>query len=631
MKMAVQKRKIYIMPVNKINSLFFVFSLLFLFFNFLPNLLLAQNKEQDSVFFLANKKGLLGKIGKSVSVSNLPSALPGTGAIKNEDEFLPYKGKIIRNIFIQKIGFNKSVYDTANNNNNFLGKLGDALHTSTKERIIRNNLFFSEGDSLYPNLLADNDKFIRDLSFLQDAKIRVDPINIQPDSVDIIVSAKDVFPIGGSLSEGSTDLASFEFNDDNLFGTGNRIQVQNLIDTKRDRNYGFGVEFLKRNIAGTFINIAVGYNNQLPTFNTGRREEQSLFFRGALPLVSPYHSITGAFDISSNRSINRYIDDSIHKRLFQYNYRNVDAWVGLSIGASKQLKYNFSSRKKQLIALRILNRDFLTTPTITLTDYDSRYTDLKGYLVSYTKFQQDFYHTNFIYGFGRNEDIPEGFNLTYTGGYTIQNDFQRLFLSVDYQRSYLSRNKSYLNFNIKVGGYYNNDRIEDFIFFASVEKFTKLRHLGSSKWYSRHFISGSVAQQINTFLNDPLRLSSIYGLPLINNPSTTSSGRATLNAETVFYNTWSFFGFRFAPFCFTNITFLKTTGISIANGEFYSAVGSGFRTRNENLVFGTIELKLYYFPRTVDNMNHWNVTLNTDLKFRYNSQFVNKPNIITVN
>ena len=619
------------MPVTKTNTPFLVFSLLLIFSYLLPSLLLAQKKQQDSIFFLANKKGLLGRIGKSVSVSNLPDALPENGAIKNEDDFLPYKGKIIRHILIQKIGFNKSVYDTANKTSSFFNNLGDALHTSTKRRIIRNNLFFSEGDSLQPNLMADNDKFIRDLSFLQDAKIKVDPLYIHTDSVDIIVSAKDVFPIGGSLSSLSTDLASYELNDDNLFGTGNRIQVKNIFDTKRNPTYGFGIEFLKRNIAGTFINISVGYSNQNPTFNTGRPEEKSMFIRGELPLVSPYHSITGAFDISNNQAINSYVADSIHKKLYQYNYRNIDAWIGFSIGANKQLKYNFTSRKKQLIAVRILNRDFITTPTITLTSYDSRYTDLKGTLVSYTRFQQDFYHTNFIYGFGRNEDIPEGFNLTYTAGVTNQNDFQRLFFSIDYQRSYFGRNKSYLNYNIKVGGFYNNDRIEDFIFFASAEKFTKLRQLGSSRWYSRHFISGSVSQQINAFLNDPLRLSSIYGLPLINNPNTASSGRATLNAETVLYNTWDFFGFRFAPFCFANITYLKTAGLSITNGELYSAVGTGFRTRNENLVFGTIEFKLYYFPRTVDNMNQWNFTLTTDLKFKYNSQFVNRPDIINVN
>ncbi len=619
------------MPVKKLKTTIFYTVTVLIIVNLLPSLMLAQNNQHDTVFFLANKKGLLGKIGKSVSISNLPNNLPKNGTIKNEDEFLPYKGKIIRKIIIQKIGFNKSVYDTSNNNKSFFNKIGDALHTSTKQQIIRNNLFFSEGDSLYPNLLADNDKFIRDLSFLQDAKIKIDPFYIQADSVDIIVFAKDVFPIGGSLSEASTDLLSFEINDDNLLGSGNRIQVQHLFDSKRNPTYGFDIEFLKRNIAGTFINIAVGYKNQSPNFNTGKREEQSIFIRGNLPLVSPYHSITGAFDISSNQTINRYISDSIHKKLYNYNYRNIDAWIGLSIGARKQLKYNFSSRKKQLIALRILNRDFLTVPTITATNYDSRYIDLKGVLISYSKFEQDFYHTNFIYGFGRNEDIPEGFNLTYTGGWTNQNNFPRLYFSADYQRSYLNRKNSYLNYNIKIGGYYNKNRIEDFIFLASAEKFTKLRHLGSSNWYSRHFINGSLTQQINTFLNDPVRLSSIYGLPLINNPNTRTSGRATVNAETVLYNTWGFFGFRFAPFCFANISYLKLSGMPFLKGDLYSSVGTGFRTRNENLVFGTLELKLYYFPRTVDNMNQWNFTFTTDLKFKYNSQFVNMPDVIRSN
>ncbi len=619
------------MPVKKPKKTTFNIVLFLVIVNLLPNLMLAQNNQQDTVFFLANKKGLLGKIGKSVSISNLPNNLPKNGTIKNEDEFLPYKGKIIRKIIIQKLGFNKSVYDTSNNNISFFNKIGDALHTSTKQQIIRNNLFFSEGDSLYPNLLADNDKFIRDLSFLQDAKIRIDPFYIQTDSVDIIVFAKDVFPIGGSLSEASTDLLSFEINDDNLLGSGNRIQVQHLFDSKRNPTYGFDIEFLKRNIAGTFINIAVGYNNQSPNFNTGKREEQSIFIRGNLPLVSPYHSITGAFDISSNQTFNRYMADSIHKKLYNYNYRNIDAWIGLSIGARKQLKYNFSSRKKQLIALRMLNRNFLTVPTITATNYDSRYTDLRGVLVSYSKFEQDFYHTNFIYGFGRNEDIPEGFNLTYTVGWTNQNDYPRLYFSADYQRSYLNRKNAYLNYTIKIGGYYNKNRIEDFTFLASAEKFTKLRRLGSSNWYSRHFINGSFTQQINTFLNDPVRLSSIYGLPLINNPNTRSSGRATVNAETVFYNTWGFFGFRFAPFCFANISYLKISGMPFFKGDLYSAVGTGFRTRNENLVFGTLELKLYYFPRTVDNMNQWNFTFTTDLKFKYNSQFINMPDVIRLN
>ncbi len=589
------------------------------------------NQSADTLFFLANKKGLLGKIGKSVSVNQIPAVLPDNGASKNDEEFLPFRGKIIRKILIQKLGFNKSVYDSLNNKKTFLSNLGDVLHTSTKKQIIRNNLFFSEGDSLYPNLLADNDKFLRDLSFLQDAKIMVSDAYVNSDSVDIIVVSKDVFPIGGSLSEASADMAVFEVNDDNLFGTGDRIQIQTLFDTRRNPSFGFGAEYRKRNLGGTFINLTLGYNNQNPTFNTGLREEQAIYLKGELPLVSPYHSITGAFELSSNKTFNRYSNDSTYQKFNQYSYQNLDAWIGFSIGAKKQLKYNFSTRKKELLSVRLLNRDFSNVPTITSITYDSRYTDLRGVLSTYTIFQQDFFHTNFIYGFGRNEDIPEGFNLSFTGGWTNQNEFSRLYVGADYQRSYFGNKNNYLNYNLKLGGYYNNNRLEDISFLASAESFTKLRRLGSSTWYLRHFISGSFTQQINTFLNDPLRLSSIYGLPVNRNPTTISSGRATINMESVFYNTWSIAGFRFAPFGFANISYLKNSGSPILEGDWYSAVGAGIRSRNENLVFGTMELKAFYFPRTIDNMKQWNVTFTTDLKFRYSTQLVRRPEVVQVN
>ena len=619
------------MAINRIILIKIRYFLCFLLIFLIVTPSFSQSIKEDSVFFLANKQGLLGKIGKSVSVNSLPSSLPNNGAFNNESIFLPFKGKIIRKILIQKLGFNKSIYDTLNNKKTILTKLGDALHTSTRKQVIRNNLFFSEGDSLYPSLLADNDKYLRDLSFLQDAAILVSDEFISKDSVDLIVVAKDVFPLGGSLSEASTDMVIFEMNDDNLFGSGDRIQIQHLIDSRRKTNYGFGAEYRKRNLGGSFINLTMGYNNQNPSFNSGRREEQSIYIKGELPLVSPYHSITGAFELSNNSTKNLYVEDSLYQKFDQYSYNILDTWIGLSIGARSQLKYNFFTRKKQLISIRLVNRDFSSVPTITAKTYDSRYTDLKGVLSSFTIFQQDFYHTNFIYGFGRNEDIPEGFNLSFTGGWTNQHQFTRLYVGADYQRSYFGKNSRYFNYNIKLGGYYNNSRLEDIAFLASAEAFTKLRKLGNSTWYLRHFISGSFAQQINTFLNDPLRLSSIYGLPVSRNPTTISSGRTTINMESVFYNTWSLAGFRFAPFGFANFSYLKTSGAAIFNGEFYSTFGAGVRTRNENLVFGTMELKAFYFPRTIDNMRHWNITFTTDLKFRYSTQLVKRPDVVQIN
>lgn len=586
--------------------------------------------QRDTVFFLAHKKGLLGKIGRGLSVNNPDPLLPADGAVKNEEPFKPYRGKIIRTIRIEKPDFNRSVNDTNRISHNFLNDLGNALHTSTRKRVILNNLFFSQGDTLYPYLLADNERFLRDLTYLQDARITVKE-TASPDSVDVIVLCKDVFPLGGSMDAGSPNMASFEVNDDNLLGRGNRIQIRNFYDAPRKPNYGMGFEFLKRNLLGSFLNISAGYRTEAPSFNTGLRIEKDLYVTGDLPLPSPYHTWTGGFEAAEHKTENGYFSDSLYQSDIRYSYRILDGWVGYNIGARRQLEQNFKSRLKHLVALRGAQRKFQDIPILNRSVYNINYSDLVTVLGSFTVFEQDYYHTNFLYGFGRNEDVPEGFSMSLTGGWTNRNNVSRPYIGFDYERSYFSSRKNYISYILRAGTYYNAGRFEDISFLTSVDYFTKLRRFGDSRWYIRHFLSGSITQLAKTVLNDPLRLQSDYGIPQLSNPGLLASTRVTFNAETALYNTWKLVGFSFAPFAFANSTYLKTIGSNVRTGDIYMAVGGGVRTRNENLVFGTIELKAYYYPRTTGPMNSWNVTLNTDLRFRYVSQLIRRPDFVVTN
>jgi hypothetical protein len=99
----------------------------------------------------------------------------------------------------------------------------------------------------------------------------------------------------------------------------------------------------------------------------------------------------------------------------------------------------------------------------------------------------------------------------------------------------------------------------------------------------------------------------------------------------VYYNTNKILGFRLAPFVFTDLTLLKPVGANFNKSDFYSAVGGGIRTRNENLVFGTVELKAYFFPRTNADMNVWKIDLNTNIRFKYNSSFIKRPDFVNAN
>ncbi|NDA64992.1 MAG: hypothetical protein EBX50_23640, partial [Chitinophagia bacterium] len=100
-----------------------VISILLSAFILLPSLVNAQdisgNPSNDTSFFLANKKGLLGKIGRSVSVYEPELLLPKRGPIKNEIPFANFRGKIIRKIIITQLGLSGSVNDTINASQNW--------------------------------------------------------------------------------------------------------------------------------------------------------------------------------------------------------------------------------------------------------------------------------------------------------------------------------------------------------------------------------------------------------------------------------------------------------------------------------------------------------------------------------
>ncbi|MDQ3552254.1 MAG: hypothetical protein M3413_12065, partial [Bacteroidota bacterium] len=59
--------------------------------------------------------------------------------------------------------------------------------------------------------------------------------------------------------------------------------------------------------------------------------------------------------------------------------------------------------------------------------------------------------------------------------------------------------------------------------------------------------------------------------------------------------------------------------------------GGGMRTRNEALIFGTIELKGAFFPKKDFLGNSYRISFNTNLRFKYDQNFIKRPEFIQVN
>ena len=578
--------------------------------------------------FLQRQKGFLGRLAQNL-VKDTTEEI-NVGLLRNDIPFQRYKDRIIRHISIQILEFGVPITsDTTKRTGELqrIKKFANKLHSDTRDIIIRNNLFFSENEKLAPYLLGDNERQLRDLPFIQDAKIRVQPVKGSLDSVDIIVLTKDVLSIGGSFRLHNSESASVSLREDNLFGRGDRMQVQGLYDIERDQRLGLGFEYIKRNISGSFVNGSAGFINYNKAFSNGLREEEIGYIRLTRPLVNRYMKWTYGSEIELHETKNYYSSDSLYQSDFKYKYNIVDAWGAWNMDAGYRKD---NDRLRRLIGLRIVQQKFSDKPSKYEDQYFYSYANLRAVLGSFSFFSQNFYKTQYMYGFGRNEDVPEGMDASFTVGWTKKDGRERPFAGMNFQRYYFTANRHYFNFTLRSGTFFYKNKFEDIDVLAQVDYFSRLHYL-QRKWKQRFFFSTSVTKQINSLLNEPVRLESEYGLPELKNNYQNGNFRVTIKSESVFFSPWSILLFRFAPFVFANASYLNLKTEDVSDPKLYTALGGGVRIRNESLIFGTIEFRGMYFPRKNFFDENWRFEARTNIRFKYNQEFIKRPEFVRVN
>jgi hypothetical protein len=584
------------------------------------------NAQKDSV--AAAKKAHRPNIFKRLAKNIFRDTAVGV-AVRSDLRFQKYKGRIIRNIIADKMVFGSPETDTSKKLIKKLTKLANKLHRNTRPNVVMKNLFFDRNDPLDPYMMADNERYLRDLSYINDCRIIVLPVKERPDSVDILVLTKDVFSLAGSVSSFSPTNTELGITEDNINGTGNRSNARALYDKSRRNPLGYSLEYLQRNIGGSFIDLYGGYSSYAHSI-TGFKEEDNFYIRLVRPLVNPYVHWIYAAELSEHNNKNRYWTDSLFLSDQQYKYYNADAWAGYNFNAQLFSRKKEENRFRGLLAARYVSNKFAYVPDIFKTTYNWRYYNLNAFLASFTLFRQDFFKTQYFFGFGRNEDIPEGINMSITGGATNKQNRSRPYAGLEFKRYYFNSKDRYVDYTLRFGGFLYKSRMEDINALANLTKYSNLKELGHG-WRVRNYIQFSVAGQINKVLNDPIFLRNSFGLQEFDNGSIEGMFRATVKYEKAVYTPWSLISFRFAPFVFANASLFTPDHSAFRDSRLYPSIGGGIRTRNESLIFGTFELKGYYFPvKNVFNKNY-RVEVTTNLRFRYITDFVKRPDFVQVN
>lgn len=541
-------------------------------------------------------------------------------SIKSEEPFLPYTGKIIRNITIRHIGFERSIYDSTRSFKSSMTQIANSLHSDTRESTIRDNLFIRKNKPLNPYLLADNERYLRDLDFILDSKILVYPVHGSPDSVDVEVRTRDIFSLGVTGRVHGIDEVTVGLYDANLLGMGQRLQVDVAFEVDRQPFTGFDLLYRKSSIGGSLVNATLGYTQIDNGRSLGEENEFAYFLRLDRPLVSPYSRLAGGLEISQNKSVNVYrTADSLFR---QYRYNMQDVWVGYNFGIHSRTR----NRNRHFVALRYFRQHYSQQPVQPESRALSIYNDQRSLLGEVTFYRQNFYKTRYLYGFGRTEDVPYGQTVSLTSGWMNELGHDRLYAGASIVKGIVRESGTFYTAEAGVGTFFDHSSANDAFVFANLLHYNKL--LQFTRFKIRQMTRVGYAKAFNNQLRELLSLNneltgfradSLYGYQ-----------RVFLRTETTLFTNWSLIGFRFAPFLSLENAWLKqkdTNGL----GDFYWGTTGGIRIRNENLIFGTIEFRAFYFPNPPEGFDPLSFKITTNVRLKYSGSFVRPPSLVQYN
>ncbi|MBX2964434.1 MAG: hypothetical protein KF687_18140 [Cyclobacteriaceae bacterium] len=539
---------------------------------------------------------------------------------RSTDPFIEFSGRIIRNIYIENIGFEKSIYDSTKKVSAMVTKLSNTLHVDTRASTLRKHLFVEENKPLNPYKLADNERFLRDTDFILDSRIIIIPVD-GTDSVDITVVTRDVFSIGAQVGGSFPTRPKFTIYDANLDGRAQRLEFTTLIDQNRSPTAGYSLFYRKSSIFGSLANLSLGYTQINTGRSIGEESEHALIGRLDRPLVSPYSRLAGGLEVSRNWSENVYrAPDSLFR---SYQYSILDGWVGYNFGVNKVL----TNRSRTFLAFRYFDGAYQDQPEQQEFREERIYNNGRAYLSEFTYYRQDFYRTRYVFGFGRTEDVPYGISVGVTGGYVTQLLTGRPYLGIRFNYSKASPKGNFYRLVTNTGVYYRNNKFEDAAIQLGALYATRVLNIGSFKM--RNYFSATYTEIFNHRVIDWLYLDR-NTIPGFRRDDLEANNRLAIQAQTVLFSPWTFIGFRLAPFAGINWVYLQCL---TCDGRFkdFSGLSLGLRARNENLIFGTFELKATYIPTNAEGVSDFVVSFRQNIRIKSTASFVKAPSLVLYN
>jgi hypothetical protein len=542
----------------------------------------------DSLYYKSNKEEISrGVYNLLISYKPEEENLSASDPVASSQPFEKYKGKTIQNVRFLKVDILEgSVNDTTRIAGTGFGRLLNKTHIDTRDWVLRGYLFVEPGDKLDPGSIADNERVIRDLPGIQDARILVTKNLSDTNSVNLVIVTQDIFPLTPTLSISSLQRMSVGLFNNNTLGWGYKLGGRFLYDAKFRNPYGYILESSYPNIAGTLIDGSISYNKAFGT-DYFRIHFSRMF-------IMPRIKWGGELDlgwIQDTAFINYF--DTTYAWLYQGNYQ--DIWLGRSFQIGGE-----TSRKNLVLSARYRREQYHHRPysdvdTNIVFHNSNNYFGKIGYRIL------NYYNTSMIRSFGVTENIPYGFAAGLTLGFSDGEFGDRTYIGLYMGAAKYFPKIGYFGGNLLMGGALRNMEITQGIFELELFYYTPL--LKTFKYSTRHFLRlrlrGAATKDLWVQIN--------FGSDVRNLNQEHLHGNSTLvlKYEYVLFTPWFFYGFRFAPYLFADVGFISSSRNPLIQSSLYAALGLGVRIRNESLAFKTIVLSFGYLPKVLEDQSRW--------------------------
>ncbi len=530
--------------------------------------------------------------------------------------FAAMDGLIIRNIYFRSVDiFAPEVTDTSYIPVSWFEKLVNISHNDTRKSLLQRYLLFQPGDRLDVFLAADNERILRDLSFIMDARFVARKVKNSPDSVDLILITQDKFPIGLDVNIDKPIVGSFGVTHQNMLGYGHHLSASAYFDNQHQPHLGYSLGYGTTNIYGTFTSARIGY------INKWNQESFDFDFFREFRAMSLQNAGGFSFENSALTQSIHFLDTIFELR--DYKYTLTDLWFGriiTPIGEQTQ-----QTRSGLYLAARFSDYNSIRQPDIDdsyLYPYDDRIRVLFSLGISRQGNRKD----NLIYTFGRTEDVPFGYQFDITSGYEWSSGKSRPYFSLTAAYGSYLNNSSYFSGRVQYGTFFQNGNGEQGVFQLRTDYFSRLYKRRTFMF--RNFVTLMSSFGINRNPGEFLTISNRKGIAGLAGTSLRGTDKVVLNLESAVFTPYELLGFKFAVFGGLDLGFIKREQQRFSDSRLFSGINLGIRIRNDQLVFNTFVIRLAFYPGRPDNSTAENFTIDYVPRIRFNDFLPDKPEIV---